>query len=68
LTSGLPQKDAYLTILRQAFGTDANDPLGLFFGATSGDVFGSADGGESWYSAARHLPPVLSVRMGGSGG
>jgi hypothetical protein len=64
LSNGLPQKDAYLTILRQAFCADGNDPLGLFFGATSGDVFGSADGGESWFAAARHLPPVLSVRMG----
>lgn len=64
LSKGLPQKDAYLTTLRQAFCGDGNDPLSLFFGATSGDVFGSADGGESWFAAARHLPPVLSVRMG----
>lgn len=64
LTNGLPQKDAYLTVLREAFTGDGNDPLGLFFGATSGDVFGSADGGASWYTAADHLPPVLSVRMG----
>ena len=64
LTAGLPQKDAYLTILRQAFCADGDDPLGLFFGATSGDVFASVDGGESWLGAARHLPPVLSVRMG----
>ncbi|MCW2884695.1 MAG: hypothetical protein JWL58_1557, partial [Streptosporangiaceae bacterium] len=34
------------------------------FGATSGDIFASVDGGESWLAAARHLPPVLSVRMG----
>ena len=64
LSDGLPQKDAYLTILRQAFCGDGNDPLGLFFGATSGDVFGSADGGRSWFHATHHLPPVLSVRMG----
>ena len=64
LTAGLPQKDAYLTILRQSFCADGNDPLGLFFGATSGDIFASVDGGESWLAAARHLPPVLSVRMG----
>jgi photosystem II stability/assembly factor-like uncharacterized protein len=66
LTDGLPQKDAYLTILRQAFCSGASNPLGLFFGATSGDVFGSSDGGRSWFAAARHLPPVLSVRMGRS--
>ncbi|MGH2717817.1 MAG: hypothetical protein ACRDJU_04480, partial [Actinomycetota bacterium] len=64
LTKGLPQQGAYLTILRQAFGSDAADPLGLFFGATSGDVFASGDGGESWHAAAAHLPPVLSVRLG----
>jgi hypothetical protein len=64
LTNGLPQKDSYLTILRQAFCGEGKDPLGLFFGSTSGEVFGSGDGGESWFAAARHLPPVLSVRMG----
>ena len=64
LGKGLPQKDAYLTILRQAFCCDGKDPLGLFFGATSGGIFGSADGGASWFDAAPHLPPVLSVRMG----
>ena len=42
---GLPSDDAYLTILRQAFGHDGGSPLGLFFGATSGEVFGSADAG-----------------------
>jgi photosystem II stability/assembly factor-like uncharacterized protein len=61
---GLPQSGAYLTLLRQAFCTDGQDPLGMFFGATSGDLFGTADGGQSWYEAARHLPPVHSVRMG----
>jgi hypothetical protein len=59
--SGLPS-EAYLTILRQAFGGDGGDPLGLWFGATSGDVFGSADGGGSWHIVARDLAPVLSVR------
>ena len=46
LSSGLPQDGAYLTILRQAFDRDAQGPdLGLYFGATSGDVFGSGDAG-----------------------
>ena len=61
-TTGLPQTDAYLTILRQAFGHDGRDPLGLWFGATSGEVFGSADAGATWHLAARDLAPVLSVR------
>ncbi len=61
-TDGLPDSDAYLTVLRQAFCHDGLSPLGLYFGATSGEVFGSADAGASWTSVARDLPPVLSVR------
>jgi len=61
-TSGLPQ-DGYLTILRQAFSQDGRDPLGLYFGATSGEVFGSVDSGASWSLVARDLAPVLSVRV-----
>jgi photosystem II stability/assembly factor-like uncharacterized protein/sulfur carrier protein ThiS len=59
---GLPQSGAYLTILRQAFGSDGREPLGLWFGATSGEVYGSADAGVTWHLAARDLAPVLSVR------
>lgn len=62
-SEGLPRSDAYLTILRQAFGHDGRDPLGLWFGATSGDVFGSPDAGATWTLAARDLAPVLSVRV-----
>jgi molybdopterin converting factor small subunit len=63
LGKGLPQDGAYLTVLRQAFGHDGKDPLGLYFGAESGEVFGSADGGASWSTVAEHLAPVLSVRV-----
>jgi photosystem II stability/assembly factor-like uncharacterized protein len=60
---GLPQEDAYLTVLRQAFGRAGEGPsLELYFGATSGDVFGSGDAGASWFTVAGHLPPVYSVR------
>jgi len=61
---GLPQEDAYLTILRQAFDRDGSGPgMGLYFGATSGDVFGSGDAGATWFNAATKLPPVFSVRV-----
>ncbi len=60
---GLPSSDTYLTILRQAFGHDGGSPLGLYFGATSGEVFGSADAGASWFSVHEHLAPVTSVRV-----
>jgi hypothetical protein len=62
---GLPAEDAYLTVLRQAFDADGGSPPALYFGATSGDVFGSADGGSSWFAAATRLAPVNSVRIGG---
>jgi photosystem II stability/assembly factor-like uncharacterized protein len=59
---GLPQEDAYLTVLRLAFDREtSNGSLELYFGATSGDVYGSADAGATWFSAAAHLPPVYSV-------
>ena len=60
---GLPDRDAYLTVLRQAFGRRGEgETLELYFGATSGDVFGSGDAGATWRTAASHLPPVYSVR------
>jgi photosystem II stability/assembly factor-like uncharacterized protein len=60
---GLPSQDAYLTVLRQALdGTGEGASLELYFGATSGSVFGSPDAGASWFTVAEHLPPVYSVR------
>jgi molybdopterin converting factor small subunit/photosystem II stability/assembly factor-like uncharacterized protein len=61
-TEGLPGPGAYLTILRQAFCHDGRVPLGLYFGCESGEVFGSADGGKTWFTAGEHLAPVTSVR------
>jgi photosystem II stability/assembly factor-like uncharacterized protein len=62
---GLPDEDAYLTILRQAFDRDGSgEQMGLYFGSTSGDVYGSGDAGGSWFTAATRLaPPVYSVRV-----
>ncbi len=59
---GLPARDAYLTVLRRAFdGAGEGDGLELYFGATSGEVFGSGDAGATWATAASRLPPVYSV-------
>jgi photosystem II stability/assembly factor-like uncharacterized protein len=59
---GLPSEHAYLTVLREAFAwTGEGDDLELYFGATSGDVFGSGDAAANWFEAATRLPPVLSV-------
>jgi photosystem II stability/assembly factor-like uncharacterized protein len=63
---GLPQEDAYLTILREAFDRAGPGPaVELYFGATSGDVFGSSDAGASWFTVATRLPPVYSVNAVG---
>ena len=61
---GLPSENAYLTIYRQAFGAAGEgSTMELYFGATSGDVFGSRDAGGTWFTAASKLPPVHSVRV-----
>jgi hypothetical protein len=60
---GLPQEDAYVQVLRQAFDRAGAGPrLELYFGASTGEIFGSGDGGASWFAAARRLPPIASVR------
>lgn len=62
---GLPQKNAWLSVLRQSFAaTGAGPSLELYFGATSGEIFGSADAGQSWFGVASRLPAIASVRAG----
>jgi hypothetical protein len=62
---GLPAEQAYLTVLREAFDrVGEGEALELYFGATSGTVFGSGDAGASWFDVTTHLPPVLSVTAG----
>jgi photosystem II stability/assembly factor-like uncharacterized protein len=62
---GLPAEHAYLTVLRQAFTrAGRGKKLELYFGATSGDLFGSGDAGASWFTVATRLPPVFSVAAG----
>jgi photosystem II stability/assembly factor-like uncharacterized protein len=60
LTAGLPQKDAFITVLRDAFTSDASS--GLYFGTRGGELYASTDDGETWETLAEHLPPVLMVR------
>jgi photosystem II stability/assembly factor-like uncharacterized protein len=61
---GLPQQDAYWTVLRQAFCADpASSRARLYFGTTSGEVWGSGDGGAHWKSCAAHLPRIYSLRV-----
>jgi BNR/Asp-box repeat len=64
LGDGLPADSAWLTVLRQALGRDGEgEALGLWFGATSGEVFGSTDAGRTWRTVAPRLAPVTSVRV-----
>jgi hypothetical protein len=60
--AGLPARDAWLTIKRQAFDDDGAEPLGLYFGTTSGEIWMSADEGKRWRCLARHLPEIYSVQ------
>ena len=63
LTKGLPQHDCYVNVLRDAMAVDSLDPCGLYFGTTGGQVYASADAGESWAPIVRDLPAVLSVEV-----
>ena len=62
LDAGLPREPAYASVLRDAMCADDAAPAGVYFGTRGGDVFGSADEGETWASVARYLPDVLSLR------
>jgi photosystem II stability/assembly factor-like uncharacterized protein len=63
LTNGLPQKDCYVNVLRDAMSVDTLDPCGVYFGTTGGDVYGSADAGDNWMPIVSNLPRVLSVEV-----
>jgi photosystem II stability/assembly factor-like uncharacterized protein len=63
LTDGLPQKDCYVNVLRDAMSVDALDPCGVYFGTTGGQVYVSPDAGDHWTPIVRDLPPVLSVEV-----
>jgi len=61
LTKGLPQSHCYVNVLRDSMAVDSLDPCGVYFGTSGGQVYGSADAGDSWAPIVRDLPPVVSV-------
>ena len=63
LTKGLPQKDCYVNVLRDAMAVDSLDQCGIYFGTTGGQVYCSPDGGDSWDAIVRDLPAVYSVEV-----
>jgi photosystem II stability/assembly factor-like uncharacterized protein len=63
LGNGLPESDCYVNVLRDAMSVDSLDKCGVYFGTTGGQVYGSADAGDSWKPIVRDLPAVLSVEV-----
>jgi photosystem II stability/assembly factor-like uncharacterized protein len=63
LTTGLPQENCYVNVLRDAMAVDTLDSCGIYFGTTGGQVYASADSGDSWEPIVRDLPAVLSVEV-----
>ncbi len=63
LTKGLPQSDCYVNVLRDAMAVDALDKCGIYFGTTGGQVYASADAGDTWNAVVRDLPAVCSVEV-----
>jgi hypothetical protein len=63
LIQGLPQRHCYVNVLRDAMSVDSLDECGVYFGTTGGQVYASADAGDTWAAIVRDLPPVLSVEV-----
>jgi photosystem II stability/assembly factor-like uncharacterized protein len=63
LAKGLPEKDCYVNVLRDAMAVDKLDTCGVYFGTTGGQVYVSPDGGDSWNAIVHDLPAVLSVEV-----
>ncbi len=61
LDGGLPKRQAWWTVKRQAMSADTRDPVGLYFGTTSGELWASRDEGRKWTCIARHLPEIYAV-------
>jgi BNR/Asp-box repeat len=63
LTTGLPQSNCYVNVLRDAMAVDSLDSCGIYFGTTGGQVYVSSDSGDNWTPIVQNLPPVLSVEV-----
>jgi len=63
MTKGLPQRNCYVNVLRDAMSVDSLEPCGVYFGTTGGQVYASADAGNNWKPIVRDLPAVLSVEV-----
>lgn len=63
LTTGLPQNNCYVNVLRDAMAIDSLDSCGVYFGTTGGQVYCSSDSGDNWKPIVEHLPAVLSVEV-----
>jgi photosystem II stability/assembly factor-like uncharacterized protein len=63
LSKGLPERNTYVNVLRDAMAVDSLDSCGVYFGTTGGQVYCSPDGGDSWNAIVRDLPPVISVEV-----
>jgi len=63
LTKGLPQRDCYVNVLRDAMAVDSLDSCGVYFGTTGGQVYVSPDSGDTWTAIVHELPAVLSVEV-----
>ena len=63
LDNGLPQRDAYVGVLREGMAIDSDDVPGLYFGTSTGQIFASTDEGDTWDQIADYLPPISSVEV-----
>jgi photosystem II stability/assembly factor-like uncharacterized protein len=63
LKKGLPERNCYVNVLRDAMAVDTLEPCGIYFGTTGGQVYASADSGDNWSAIVHDLPPVLSVEV-----
>jgi hypothetical protein len=63
MTDGLPQRNCYVNVLRDAMAIDAFDPCGIYFGTTGGQVYASRNAGDAWAPIVRDLPAVLSLEV-----